>query len=387
MSIVSTKNIPLFVKTLMGLEEALSDELAGLGARDLKIGKRGVSCVADEETLYSILISSRVAIRVLVHLAEANISTEQDLYDWVRTLPWQDYLSLKHTFAVDVVSFHPQMNHTVFLAQKTKDAIVDTFRDIYGERPNVNPKDSDLRINLHISNNGDAHIALDASGRSMNQRGYREKAGKAVINEVLAAGLISLSKWDPETPFIDLMCGSGTFVIEAAMIAKNRAPALLNDNFGLKRWPFFRETLWQRLMREAARAERRDVDWIFGSDIDAGMIRMAGQNIQKARLSRNITLVNKSFEKIWIPEGGGVIISNPPYGEHIGNSEYLKKMYEELGRVLRYKAIGYKAWFITPDPEFKKSVPMKPGKIYNVLNGTIPCEYISYSIGPKKKKT
>lgn len=368
----------------MGLEEVLAEELQRLGARDVHIGKRGVSCSADEETLYSILIHSRIAIRVLVRLEESVIRNEEELYEWVKTIDWHDYITLKNTLAVDVVSFHQEMNHTVFLAQKTKDAIVDGFRERYDLRPSVSPKDPDVRINLHISNDGTAHIGLDASGRSMNQRGYRQKTGKAAINEVLAAGLIAMSLWDPETPFVDPMCGSGTLVIEAAMMAKKRAPALLNDKFGIRRWPVFRDSLWQRLIREAMRAERRDVDWIIGNDQDPKMIGICKDNIRAARLTHNIQLINKPFQKLWIPEKNGVIISNPPYGEHIGDREQLKNLYEDLGQILRYKAKGYKAYFITSDPEFKKTVPMKYGKIFNVMNGAIPCEYISYSIGPKK---
>ncbi len=384
MSLIASAQIPLFVKTLMGLEEVLADELKSLGAKDLHIGKRGVSCVGSEETLYTILIHSRIAIRVLVRLDHSRIQNESELYDWVKLLNWPEHLSLKHTLAVDVVTFHPEMTHTVFLAQKTKDAIVDRFREQYDMRPSVNPKDPDVRINLHISNDGEAHIALDASGRSMNQRGYRQKTGKAAINEVLAAGLIAMSLWDPETPFVDPMCGSGTLLIEAAMMAKKRAPALLNDNFGIKRWLQFRESLWHRLIRDAKREERRDVDWIYGSDEDPRMIKVCEQNIKSARLTRNIQLSQKPFQKIWIPKGSGVIISNPPYGTHIGEKKQLKAMYEKLGSVLRYKAKGYKAYFITPDRDFKKVMPMIHGKIFNVMNGSIPCEYISYSIGPKK---
>ncbi len=384
MSLFSSSQTPLFVKTLMGLEDVLAEELGSLGAGDIYVGRRGVACEADEETFYRVLIHSRIAVRVLVRLAESKISNENELYEWVKSLPWQDYLSVKNTLAVDVVSFHPKMNHTIFLAQKTKDAIVDRFRELYDVRPSVSPKDPDVRINLHLSKDGSVHIALDASGRSMNQRGYRQRAGKAAINEVLAAGLISISLWDPETPFVDPMCGSGTFLIEAAMIAKKRAPALLNAQFGIQRWPHFRQSLWQHLIREAERTERRDVDWIYGSDHDPEMINICRQNIKNARLTRNISLYNKPFDKLWFPEKKGVIITNPPYGDHIGERKQLKKMYEELGRVLLYKAVGYKAYFITPDRDFKKTMPMKPGKIFNVLNGPIPCEFISYSIGPKK---
>lgn len=370
----------------MGLEEVLATELKQLGAKEILIGKRGVSCTASEETLYSILIYSRLAIRVLVRLSEKQILNETELYDWVKTIEWENYLTLKHTLAVDVITYHSEMNHSVFLAQKTKDAIVDRFRESYELRPGVHPKDPDVRINLHISSDATAHIALDASGRSMNQRGYRVNTGKAAMNEVLAAGLIALSGWDPQTPFVDPMCGSGTLLIEAAMIAKERAPALLNGRFGIKRWPIFRKVLWSRLMRDAKRLEKRDVDWILGNDIDPVAIDHCRNNIQKAQLTHNITLINKSFEKLWIPEGKGVIVTNPPYGEHIGDRNELKKMYLDLGRILRYKAIGYKAFFITPDRGFKKTIPLKHGKIHNVMNGSIPCEYISYSIGPKENK-
>ncbi|MEX0681630.1 MAG: THUMP domain-containing protein [Balneolales bacterium] len=384
MSLNASTDNSLFVKTLMGLEEVLAEELRELKARDVYVGNRGVSCIANDETLYTILIHSRIALRVLVRLQENKIKNEDELYTWVKTIEWRNYITLKHTIAVDVVSFHPEMNHSVFLAQKTKDAIVDWFREQYDMRPNVHPKDPDVRINLHISQDGTAHIGLDASGRSMNKRGYRQQSGKAVINEVLAAGLIALSMWDPQTPFVDPMCGSGTIIIEAAMKAKMRAPALLNEDFGIRRWPHFRETLWKRLIQEARKMERRDVDWIYGSDQDPAAIRICKQNVKAARLTHNVQLAEKPFEKIWIPDGNGVIISNLPYGEHIGEKDQLRKMYEELGRVLRYKARGYKAYFITPDPVFKNSMPMKHGKIFNVMNGSIPCEYISYSIGPKK---
>lgn len=381
MPLLQSPNIPVFVKTLKGLEEVLARELDSLGARDTFLGIRGVSCLADQETLYRVLIHSRLAIRVLVRIDEAQIHNEQELYEWARTISWEPWITLKHTFAVDVVSFHPEMNHTMFLALKTKDAIVDRFREQLGERPGVEPKDPDVRINLHISKDGSAHIGLDASGRSMNQRGYRRQAGKAAMNEVLAAGLIALSLWDPETPFVDPMCGSGTILIEAAMKAKNRAPALMNDSFGIKRWPAFRASLWERLIREAQRAERRDVDWIHGCEQDSVAMAICRENVRSARLSKNIQLHNKPFQKLWFPKGPGTIISNPPYGEHIGRRDELLALYESLGATLRKAANGYKAYFITPDPDFRKTIPLKSGKIFSVLNGTIPCEYISYSIG------
>lgn len=380
----------LFAKTLQGLEELLKEELEAFGGKNILLRKRGIEFEGDEEALYRILINSTLALRILMPVASAKIGNEEELYDFVRTVNWHDYIGLKKTFAFDSVTFHETMNHNVFLAQKSKDAIVDQYRDTFGIRPDVDPKNPDVLINLHISAEGECHLALDASGRSLNQRGYRVSGGDAPLNEVLAAGLIKLSGWNPETPFIDPMCGSGTLLIEAALMAKNKPPGLVNEHFGLQKWSWFRKGLWTMMIDETKSRLRKDVNWIEGSDINPRQIDVAKQNIRKARLTKNIRVRVKPFDAVWIPEKKGTIIINLPYGERLGEKEKLAKLYPELAKKLKFKARGYKVCIFTGDPEFKNLVSLTPEKITPLINGTIPCEFIEYRIreddGPPKER-
>ncbi|MEX0684581.1 MAG: THUMP domain-containing protein [Balneolales bacterium] len=371
----------LFVKTLQGFEELVKKELEQFGGTDVVIQKRGVSFEGDEETLYRTLINSTLALRVLLPIASAKVANEEELYLFVKSaVNWHDHIGLKNTFAFDCVTFHETMNHQVFLAQKSKDAIVDQFRDVFDIRPNVDPKNPDVLINLHISREGEVHLALDASGRSLNQRGYRAHGGDAPLNEVLAAGLIKLSGWEPETPFIDPMCGSGTLLIEAAFMAKNKPPGLVNEKFGVQNWSWFRKGLWTMMVDEAKSRLRKDVDWIEGSDISPKQVDIAKTNLRKARLTKNVRIRLKPFDSMWIPDRKGTIIINLPYGERIGDKTNLARMYPELGRVLKFKARGYKVCIFTGDPEFKDLFPFEPDNITSLMNGTIPCEFIEYKI-------
>ncbi|MEX0780079.1 MAG: THUMP domain-containing protein [Balneolales bacterium] len=370
----------LFAKTLQGLEPLLKEELEQFGGKNIVVQTRGLEFEGDEEALYRILINSTLALRVLLPIASTKIENEDELYDFVKTVDWHDHIGLKNTFAFDSVTFHEEMNHNVYLAQKSKDAIVDQYRETFEVRPNVDPKDPDVLINLHISREGECHLALDASGRSLNQRGYRVSGGDAPLNEVLAAGLIKLSGWDPETPFVDPMCGSGTLIIEAAFMAKNKPPGLVNEKFGLQKWAWFRKGLWTMLMDEAKSRLRKDIDWIEGSDISPKQVDVAKQNLRKARLTKNVRVRLKPFDNIWIPEKKGTIIINLPYGERIGEKEKLAGLYPQIAKKLKFKARGYKVCFFTGDPEFKNLISLTPDKITPMMNGTIPCEFLEYTI-------
>ncbi|MEX0928557.1 MAG: THUMP domain-containing protein [Balneolales bacterium] len=380
----------LFAKTLQGFEPLLKEELEKFGAVNITVQQRGLEFEGDEETLYRVLINTTLALRILLPIASARVENEEELYDFVHTVNWHDHIGLKNTFAFDSVTFHETMNHNVFLAQKSKDAIVDQYRDTFGIRPDVDPKNPDVLINLHISREGDCHLALDASGRSLNQRGYRVSGGDAPLNEVLAAGLIKLSGWDPETPFIDPMCGSGTLLIEAALMAKNKPPGLVNEHFGIQKWSWFRKGLWTMMIDEAKSRLRKDVNWIEGSDINPRQIEIAKQNIRKARLTKNIRVRVKPIDNVWIPEKKGTIIINLPYGERIGQKEKLNELYSLVAKKLKFKARGYKVCIFTGDPEFKNLVKLAPLKMTPLMNGTIPCDFIEYKIddtdGPPAEK-
>lgn len=363
-----------------GLEQVLLEELQSFGAENTVIANRGVSFSGTDELLYRILLHIRTALRILKPLAEQVVHNEQELYDFVSTVDWLQQMSVKNTFAIDCLSFHPTMNHNIFLSQKSKDAIVDQFRNKFGIRPSVDPKKPDVLINIHISPDGKTVISLDASGKSLNQRGYRVATGPAPLNEVLAAGLIKMTGWDPMTNFIDPMCGTGTFLIEAALMAKNKAPGLLHDDYGIQKWPSFRSTLWKSLQDEAREMVRKDVDWIFGSDFNDRAIDSTIQNLKKARLSKNVKVRVGHVEHIYVPEGTGLIIMNPPYGERIGDSNTLKDLYPRIGNMLKRNAKGYKAAVLTGDSDFRKLIGLKHHSRTHVLNGRIECDFLQYEI-------
>lgn len=373
-----------FAKTLPGLEDVLRQELLHLGATTAQAVLRGVEFEGDEELMYKTLIHSRLALRILVPMTSGHVESEQEIYDLTKTVPWFDHIRRTNTIAIDTVTTHPVMNHSVFLSQKTKDAVADVFRERFGERPNVDVKSPDVLIHLHLNRDGHASLYLDPSGRSLNQRGYRVDGWKAPLNEVLAAGLITLSGWDPQTPFVDPMCGSGTLVIEAALMAKKKAPGLVNSAFGVQKWPGFRKTLWQGLMMEARLQVTRDVDWIHGSDIEPGAIAAAKSNASAASLMHNVRLGVAPLKICRIPATPGHIVTNPPYGERIGDASELHKVYDDIRTMLFDRAHDYKASFITSDPDFRQRLGLKEDRRLSMRNGPLDVEFITYTMYPKR---
>ena len=376
----------IVVKTFKGLEEPLIRELTAIGAEKPSALKRAVECTGDEELLYRILMYSRLALRVLLPVKEADVEDEDQLYEFGRSIDWQEILSMHKTFAVDTVSFHEQLNHQIYLSQRLKDAVVDQFRDKYGMRPNVNPQEPDLLINLHLAPSGRATISLDASGKSLNRRGYRVSGGDAPLNEVLAAGIIDLSGWDPETPFVDPMCGSGTLLIEAALKAKNKAPGFFHKDLGIFHWPYFRNGLWKKIHDEAFHRVRTDVNWIYGNDISRKAVAIASKNIKQARLVRNIKLQLGPMDRFHYPPGPATIVTNPPYGERMSQHKELNELYKQLPGMLKHKAAGYNVALFTADKEMKKRVKLKEEELTQLMNGSIPSELVRYSIRDHRRK-
>lgn len=374
-----------FAKTLPGLEGVLLEELTRLGATEARAGNRGVSFAAEDEALYRILIHTRLALRVLVPLTQGHVTSEQEIYDLARSVTWHEHMRRTNTFAIETVTLHPEINHSAFLNMKTKDAVADAFRERFGERPSVNVDKPDVLIHLHLGADGEASLYLDASGRSLNQRGYRTNAWKAPLNEVLAAGVIVLSGWDPDTPFFDPMCGSGTLLIEAALMAKRKAPGLVNGDFGVTRWPAFRKALWQGLMMEARTQVRRDVDWIHGGDIDPGAVKATIANLKAASLARNVHVKVASVEKSWVPEGKGMILCNPPYGDRLGDREDARALVPLIQQMMKTKAAGYKVGFLTGDPKFKKLIGLREDKAFELKNGPLDVELLMYTVFDRKR--
>ena len=282
--------------TLHGLEEVLAAELQALGASDIEILKRAVSFKGDKELLYKANLRLRTALRILKPLRTFSVRNPDELYIRIKSINWSKHMKVDDTLSVESSVNSPYFNHSKYVALKTKDAIVDQFRDRYQSRPSINTEFPSLSVNIHIDRD-QCTVSLDSAGRSLHKRGYRIESYKAPINEVLAAGMILLSEWKGDCDFIDGMCGSGTIVTEAAMIGYNIAPQKYREYFSFLHWKDFDETLWRKVKHDAALAERAFNHQILGFDIAFPAIRIAERNIVKAKMADKITIKRRAFEK------------------------------------------------------------------------------------------
>ena len=382
---ISNNNFKILTKTFAGLEEVLVNELQQIGASDIEILKRAVRFKGDKEILYKANFLCRTALRVLMPVSTFTVKDENDLYKQVQKIDWPKFLDLSDTFAVDAIVNNSVLTHSRYVALKTKDAIADQFRSAYKRRPSVDVNNPVLRINVHIVNNF-CTVSLDSSGDSLHKRGYRKFMGVAPLNEALAAGLILLSGWDAKTNFIDPMCGSGTIIAEAAMLAKNIPPGNFRKNFGFMNWKDFDSTLWRKVVNESKNNYRDFKYKIIGSDINREMIIKAKQNMRATGLLNMVSLNLKSLEEQKPPEGNGVMITNPPYGERIKVDDIVK-LYKSIGDALKKNYAGYDAWIISADNTGLKSVGLKPSKKIVVFNGPLECRFAKFEIysGSRKK--
>jgi putative N6-adenine-specific DNA methylase len=313
-----------FATTAKGVEELLAGEVAALGIEGAAVERGGVRFSGTMDACYLANLWLRTASRVLLFMAEFPCETPQNLYDGVRSIPWTDYLTPEMTIAVDCNLRDSAMTHSGFVALKSKDAIVDSIRDRFGSRPDVDTRDPDLRVNVHLVKNR-CTVSLDTSGTPLDRRGYRLERNEAPLRETLAAALVMLSGWDGTTPLADPMCGSGTIPIEAALKAAGLAPGLLRSGYGFQRWPGFDSSLWQRLVAEArARALASLPAQVIGCDRSPGALAVARQNSVRAGVSRMINLARMDLADFTPPPGPGTLLFNPPYGHRLGEEEALK---------------------------------------------------------------
>ena len=373
------EKLKLIVKTSFGLEDILLRELTDLGAQKVEKGIRVVTIEGDQRLMYKINLCSRVALRVLQPVKKFRVANEQQLYDEIKKIDWSKYMSVDGTLAVDAVVNKSVMTHSLYVALKTKDAIVDQFRDNTGKRPNVDLVRPSLRIHLHI-NGEDAEVSLDSSGDSLHKRGYRMQTGDAPINEALAAGLILLSEWDRKSPFLDFMCGSGTILIEAAMMALNIAPGSLRKEFGFQRWNDFNEKLWSEVKQEATAAQKSDIDFpITGVDLNTMMITYAKENAGAAKVLKYITFKQMSFED-YVPDSApGIILINPPYGGRITTADILA-LYKLMGDQFKKKYPGWKGFVFTANMEAGKNIGLKPSRKIPLFNGKLECRLLKFEM-------
>ncbi|MEI6822562.1 MAG: THUMP domain-containing protein [Bacteroidota bacterium] len=377
---------PLVVKTLLGLEDILAQELKEIGATDIETGKRVVYCTGSQEIMYKANYWCRTALHVLKPIASFDIVTEDDLYNKINKIKWEDLLSTRGTLSVDAVVSNSIFTHSHYVSLRTKDAIVDRFRDMFDMRPNVEIENPDLRINVHLSKNK-CDISLDSSGYSLHKRGYRVQTGVAPLSEVLAAGIILLSGWDKQSNFIDPMCGSGTIVTEAALIALNIPPGYYRKSFGFEKWKDFDSELWDKIKTDAFDLQADFEGEIWGSDISETAIEVAIENATKAKLHKDISFYVESMQTQLPPEGGGVMVINPPYGERIKPDDIVQ-LYKEIGDALKQNYKGYSAWIISSDLNALKHIGLKPTKKIAINNGPLECKLHKFEIfeGSRYKK-
>lgn len=380
------KTFQMTAQTMFGLEELLMTELEALGAENIEKHNRAVAFTGDLSLMYCANLCLRTALHILVPIHSFMAQNENELYDQIKQIAWEEYLGVNDTLAVNCSLGSDNFNHSLFLEQKTKDAIVDRFREKFGKRPSVDLVKPTLRIHLYIHQD-DCIISLDSSGESLHKRGYRDKTNLAPINEVLAAALVLLSGWDKKSNFIDPMCGSGTILIEAALIARNIPPGSFRDDFGFERWKNFDQELYQSIYDQEIDKVIDNCPKIIGGEISKNVARKADINVMEAGLGKYIQIENCAFEDLEVPEGEGVLILNPPYGERMDQDEDINGLYKSIGDTLKKKWSGYNAWVITSNLEAAKFIRLNPKPKIKLFNGALECRFMRYELysGTRRK--
>ena len=380
---MKNQTFEMTAKTLYGLEEILAGELIELGANNLQIGRRMVSFEGNKELLYKANFHCRTALRILKPIANFKAQNPDEVYEQIKKLNWAEYLPEKKTFAIDTVVYSETFTHSKYVAYKVKDAIVDYFAEREKPRPSVRISNPDLQLHLHISHN-ECSLSFDSSGESLHKRGYRVESGDAALSEVLAAGIILKTGWKGESNFVDPMCGSGTLLIEAALIALNIAPGVFRNQFAFERWDDFDAELFEQVSSDDSREKPFEFK-CYGSDISVEAITAASKNVKSAGLSQYIDLKIKPLQKLSENPGKGILITNPPYGERL-NPRDLMEMYGMIGERLKHVFSGYDAWIISANLEALDNIGLKPAFKMKLINGNLDCEYRQYQLFSGKHK-
>lgn len=396
-----------FATTARGIEPVTAEELKRLGASKIELGHGGVHFEGDQELLYRANLELRTAMRVLKPLREFSAKTPEMLYDQVRRIKWEELLNPDMTFAVDCTiagqkslsrpreedtaprSIHrrpmerndrPGLNHSRYAALKIKDGIVDQLRMKQGARPNVDTENPDIKINAYL-HAGRCTLSLDASGRSLHERGYRVEGEHAPLKETLAAAIIELTGWTGETPLIDPMCGSGTLVLEAGLKALDIAPGLFRDRFSFFGWPDFDEDLWRKLHDSAQERVKKRVAPIVGSDRDRFAAAAANENCKRAGLTKAVHIERRELNAMApIGDKPGVIVMNPPYGERLGEERELEGLYKLVGDLFKQRMKGWTGYIFTGNLSLAKHVGLRTSRRFELYNGAIECRLLKYDM-------
>ena len=367
----------LTIKTLFGFEEILSKEVKALGGEKIEKITRGVKCEGNPEFLYRANLSLRTAMKILVPIYDFQAQNEKQLYDKMMAFDWSNFLDVDQTFAIDTVVFSELFTHSKFVGLKAKDAIVDQFRNKYRRRPSIDTDKPDVLFNLHCAKDFFT-ISMDSSGAPLNQRGYREDGHRAPMNEVLAAGMVTLAGWDKSIPLVDPMCGSGTILTEAAMIAMNMPPNLRRKDFGFRTWPEYSPILWNRVKSEEESKMRKPNLDLIGIDVDESVAQLARKALGKIGLRREVRIKNADFRDFKPINDSGMIITNPPYGERIGDD--MIDFYKTMGDAFKQNFAGYDAWLISSNKKALKQIGLKDSERIKLYNGKLECDFCKYEL-------
>jgi len=379
-----TNEFQMLAKTAFGMEELLAAELLKLGAKNIEQHNRAVSFTGDKGFMYKANFCLRTALRILKPITHFEVSDEHDLYEKIKKINWEEFLEPTETLAVDTALNTDLFNHSQYISQKTKDAIVDRYREKYNIRPSVDLTNPTLRINIHIFKTT-CTVSLDSSGDALYKRGYRENINLAPLNEVLAAAMIQLSGWNKHSVLIDPMCGSGTILIEAAMYANNIPPGYFREQFGFEKWKDFDADLWQLIFDSAVDKIDNLNPKIMGCDISTNMIKKAKKNIKTAKVDDVVSVQHSSFQDFEPPEAKGVVIFNPPYGKRM-NKDNIEVLYKEIGSTLKKKYSGYDVWIISSNMEAIHAIGLRPSRKITLFNGALECKFLKYEMYQGTKK-
>lgn len=371
------KEFNMLAKTYFGLEDILAKELTELGANEIETERRAVRFKGDKALLYKANLCLRSAIRILVPIAQFKATDADEVYEKAKKINWEEYIGIKQSFIINETVNSENFRHSKFVAYRLKDAIADYFTELYDKRPSVSITSPDIYIDIHISHN-ECTISLNSSGVSLHKRGYRNSQNEAPISEAQAAGMLLMAGWDGSKDFIDPMCGSGTFLIEAALIALNISPCIYRTQFAFEKWQDFDKELFDDLYNDDSE-EREFTHKIIGYDVNPNTVKIAQENIKAAGLSKYIEVQCRdiaNFEEVTEPS---LIVTNPPYGERL-KPEDLRDLYREIGRALKHKFVNGEAWVISSHVENLAAIGLKPSQRVELKNGALDCEFWKFEI-------
>ena len=380
-----SENFKMIAKTFYGFEQILSEELLKLGAQKIIKGNRNVSFYGDKGFMYKSNISLRTALKIIKPIKEFKFKDIDEYYKKIYEIKWEDYLDFNSSFLINSVVFNSKIfNNSKFTSLKAKDAIVDRFRNKFKNRPSINSYNPELKIEIHVNRNF-CTISLDSSGESLHKRGYKKYNSAAPLNEVLAAGIILMSAWDKKSDLLDPMCGTGTFLIEAAMIARNIAPNLNRLTFAFEKWKDWDNELFETIEESVKNKEIEFEYKLYGFDISSAMIKKAEKNIEISDLGVDIEIVKKDFlTSIKTDNDKLHVLINPPYDKRI--SADVNQLYKKIGDTLKNNYLYSDVWIITANLEAIKSIGLKSTKKIKLFNANLESRLLNYKIYPGSMK-